>query len=219
MAVAIMTEYRPLPGRRAEFFNLLQAEREHANSLGGVFAAREVTSGGASTGNVTVVIAFATALQRGEYTDHTTGSAPSPADDALFAADPCAALVTRYSANGIPASVTPQAILAAIVSPLYLRIAPGRHPDAEVAIYEHRRDREELGIECEQWALISAGAEHGLRIFATTAANFAELAMQQERINALSASRGLSVGALTRAQQNGTLTVVESRTSRRITEL
>jgi len=219
MSVMIVTEYRLLPGGKAKFLDLLRAERERAETLGGVLSAREVVSGGSSTGQIAVGIAFATALQRGEYVDRVAAeSGLSSLDDAVIATHPCAALVTRYSANGIPASVPPEATLAPVVSQLLLRIAPGHHPDAEAAISEHRRDREDVGIQCEQWALISAGTDHGLRIFGTTASDFAELATQQDKVNAQSAARGRSVGAMTRAQQSGIVTVVESRSSRRIAD-
>jgi hypothetical protein len=70
-----------------------------------------------------------------------------------------------------------------------------------------------------QWALVSAGTYHGVRILSTSADSFAELATQQDRVNAYGTERGSPNGALSRAQQTGAVTVVESRLNRLIADL
>jgi hypothetical protein len=183
-------------------------------------AAYEVASGGDSTGHVMTTLEFATPVERGEYADRVAAhTGESPLTDAIRAADPSAALIARYSANGIPLRATPPEAPAPVISELRLRITPGRHVDVEAAIDEFKVTREALGITVRQWSLISAGAYHGLRILSTSAQSFAEAATQQDRINAYSAERGTPNGALSRAQQTGAVTVVDSRHGRLLTDL
>jgi hypothetical protein len=218
MSVAIMSEYRPKAGHRDEFLELLRAEHERAASLGARISAYQVTSGGESTGHVMVTLEFATAVERGEFGDQSARGQSALAD-ALWAADPPAVLVARYSANGIPLRAAPPETPPPVTSELRLRTTAGRQVDVEAAIDEFKQTREALGITVRQWSLVSAGTSHGVRILSTGAASFAESATQQDRINAYAAERGAPNGALSRAQQTGAVTVIESRQSRLIAEL
>jgi hypothetical protein len=167
-----------------------------------------------------VSVEFATPVERGEYADAVTGRAgPSPLEAGIQAADPPGVLLARYSAQGIPLRAAPPETPSPVVSELRLRVTPGRQVDVEAAIEEFKATREALGIIVRQWSLVSAGTYHGVRILSTGAASFAESATQQDRINAYAAERGAPNGALSRAQQTGAVTVIESRQSRLIAGL
>src|SRR5688500_6358005 len=134
MPVAIMSEYRLTPGQRDEFLEVLRAEHEHAGSLGARITAYEVTSGGESTGHVMVSVEFATPVERGEYVDRVAAMpGQSPLADAIWATNPPAVLIARYSANGIPLRAAPPEAPSPVVSELRLRTTPGRQVDVEAA--------------------------------------------------------------------------------------
>jgi hypothetical protein len=148
MSVAILSEYRLLAGRGDEFLDVLRAEHKRTASLGARMTVREVTSGGESSGHITVSVEFATAVERGEYADRVASMArQSPLDDAMQAASPSAVLIARHSANGIPLAAPPETP-SPVLSELRLRITPGRHVDVEAAIDEFKHVREDLGITC-----------------------------------------------------------------------